>query len=139
MIVYRDACEPADPHPLLAALSARLDAASGPADAAGLLADFGEVEAGIADALFPGRDGHHRVAEALRAACLALGRLLLPATGGERRAAVMDAKRRIDAAAALPLPSRIGLKPAEGHAYYALYPETYLAAATRFEIGRAHV
>lgn len=133
MIVYRDACEPADPHPLLAALSARLDAAaSGPADAAGLLADFGEVEAGIADALFPGRDGHHRVAEALRAACLALGRLLLPATGGERRAAVMDAKRRIDAAAALPLPSRIGLKPAEGHAYYALYPETYLAAATRF-------
>jgi hypothetical protein len=142
MIVYRDKSEAADPRPLLASLSADLGGAPGHADAAGLLADFGEVEAGIADALFPDRDGVHPVADALRAASLALGRLLLPDPGGSGSgtgsgtgSAAAEARRRVDAVAALPLPARISLRPAEGHAYYALYPETYLAAARRFARG----
>lgn len=137
MIVYREGDGTADPRPLLASVSARLgDAVPGRPEAADLLADFGEVEAGIVDALFPERDGRHPLAEALRAASLALGRLLAASVDGAgrhgRAGAAAVARRRIDAVAGLPLPERIGIRPAEGYAYYALYPETYLAAARRF-------
>jgi hypothetical protein len=42
-----------------------------------------------------------------------------------------DTLDALDRLPALPLPETIGMRKAEGHAFYGLYPEAYLEAATR--------
>ncbi|MEK0084724.1 hypothetical protein U1T56_16340 [Geminicoccaceae bacterium SYSU G07066] len=138
MIVFRDHDEEADPGPLLTGLLARagtlLQGRSGPArdDLVALLIDLGVLEAAIADALFPERDDRSPLADALRRASSCAGRMLHASWRGEPLAewprALVTA---LEQAAALPLPSPVRLKTPEGYAYYALYPEMYLAAAER--------
>lgn len=71
------------------------------------LIEFGELEAGVADALCPEMDADLPVLRAFR-------------------------RRDIDAIAAFPLPETVQVSVPEGYAYYALYPEMYRCAALRF-------
>lgn len=71
------------------------------------LIEFGELEAGVADALCPEMDADLPVLRAFR-------------------------MRDADAIAAFPLPETVQVGIPEGYAYYALYPEMYRCAALRF-------
>jgi hypothetical protein len=73
---------------------------------------FGQLEAGVVDAWCPEFDDASPAIETLR------------------RAAVT---REYEAVRALPLPDTIRIRPQEGFAYYALYPDQYARAARRFE------
>lgn len=73
---------------------------------------FGQFEAGVVDAWCPERDDW------------------TPNIEGLRRAAVT---RDYEPVRALPLPDHVRIRPQEGFAYYALYPEQYARAARRFE------
>lgn len=140
MIVYADRCRAADTRPLLAQCGERLLARQAQAlpdheAAVELLLTFGELETALADALAPRVDAPTPAATALGHLALATGHLLrrawqrLPADGhGPGPAALAAALRRL---ADAPLPPRVGLRSAEGYAFYGLYPETYLAAAER--------
>ncbi|HWR51355.1 MAG TPA: hypothetical protein VN428_09630 [Bryobacteraceae bacterium] len=80
----------------------------------------GEVESGVADALWPERDSENETSRTLRRLSLAVAHAFLasgPAPG-------------ID----LPfdLPPRVHVGIPEGYAYYCLYPETYASAAKVF-------
>lgn len=72
---------------------------------------FGQFEAGISDALLPQADSITPLTQVLREAALSgeYGRLI-----------------------ELELPAEISVRPAEGFAYYALFPEMYVRAARRF-------
>jgi hypothetical protein len=124
VIVYRELGRAADPRRLIDRCRelARQNAAEE------LLVEFGELEAGLADALFPERDDAHPLADAGRAAALAVARRYR----GERIAV----EPSLDALDAHPLPSRVTVKPAEGYAFYGLLPESYLEAAAAFARGR---
>jgi hypothetical protein len=142
VIVYRDdGGAPTDPRRLLAECRAQagaLAAAVRPShdDVTALLVEAGILEAAIADALFPEADGRSALADSLRDASLAAGRLFRASWRGAPSA---DLRRGAEALAALldevgrgPLPATVRPKVPEGYAYYALYPETYLAAAERW-------
>ena len=73
---------------------------------------YGQLEAGVVDALFPDADGLNALVQELR-------RIAVTEDYGALRA--------------LDLPPRIRIRPQEGFAYYALYPEQYVRAARRFE------
>lgn len=86
-----------------------------------LLVRYGELEAGVADADEP-------AAPVLRRAALQLGRLFYRQTG-----TAWDSFRSSFAAVeALTMPRRIQVSVPEGYAFYALYPEAYMAAVHRF-------
>jgi hypothetical protein len=145
MIVYRENVRLAAPQSLLRRCAGELrtiarDGGTGHGRSVFLLADFGELEAGVADALFPDQDRPDAAAERWRHAAVAVGRLFRSSWRGEAAGAV-----RAHAATALaamnrlldaPLPATVRVRTAEGYAYYGLYPETYLAAAEAFARGR---
>jgi hypothetical protein len=139
MLTYRTHDESVDPR---IGLAGCLDRARRLADkarpdhgtAVGLLIDFGELEAGIADSLFPDRDGQSAQAETWRRAALAVGHLVrctARADAGAQSAAEA-AKRHLERLSHTPLPAHVRRRVSEGYAWYALYPETYLEAAEAF-------
>ncbi|HEV7367512.1 hypothetical protein [Arenibaculum sp.] len=135
MIVYRDATREACPRAVVDDIVRGLRDGGSTDGPGGLLAEFGELEAAVADGLFPERDGLHPLADAMRAAGTALAREMRlawhGASAGDRAGAGAEAAGLLLRLRAMALPARVTLKVAEGYAYYALYPETYLAAAER--------
>lgn len=136
MIVYREAEEEADPRAELAACAGRaaaLAASGSPGhdDVTTLLIDLGMVEAAVADELLPAADAPTPATTRLRRASLAAGRLFRLSRRGGSGPAVRAAAEALarDLRQPLALPRRVRLRVPEGYAYYALYPETYLAAA----------
>ncbi|MGH8638140.1 MAG: hypothetical protein ACREUZ_13485, partial [Burkholderiales bacterium] len=99
-----------------------------------VLIELGEIEAALADALFPGRDGLDPVADALRHASLAAGRLFRASwkCPGFLPACLASLKAALDGVAEESLPRTVTRRVSEGYAYYALHPETYVEAAERF-------
>lgn len=144
MLVYGDRGRTADPRKALAAVLARLDAAE--ALPAGLerhtalitaLIACGDLAQGLADAAFeatgldapdPAADAALDLTRAIAEAALASWRSLSPAPSvtGVTSPALRE---RGKALAALALPDAVTLKEGEGFAFYAVYPETYAAAA----------
>ena len=90
------------------------------------LIDMGEFESAVADALCPDRDVCDPRLDRLRAATVATARAWLHPAGREQVDAALAA---LDPSV---LPPRIVLRVSEGYAYYALYPQTYAAAALLF-------
>ena len=137
MLVYRVDEAPADARDAWRRIQQRVrQLGDSPAhDAAtSLLIDLGELESAVLDRLFPDKDGVGAVAAALRAASNAAGRVFraswrsrpeLPRATGALQSAVaaMDSEE---------LPSSVARRVSEGYAYYALHPETYVAAAEAF-------
>lgn len=110
---------------MLAACGERL--ASAPHDHDTLIAvliEVGEIDAALADALFPNADDRHPLAEAAHAATRALARRLAGHTAPPQPA--------LEALLAHPLPATVTLRVPEGYAWYALHPEAYLRAARTF-------
>lgn len=111
------------------------------AEVSELLIEYGRLESGALDATLPARDEWTPLARTLRDGAVSLGRLFRATWRGESiDPAAIDAVRNVLDAIGSHLPS--GPVPhtvPEGYAYYALYPETYLAAAERFadEVGTA--
>ncbi|MGE5487043.1 MAG: hypothetical protein ACM3ZB_04385 [bacterium] len=89
------------------------------ADALDVLIGLGEIEAGVADALFPERDGDCRPARELRRLSVEAARAWL-----DGRAFAFEPPDGLPQAISLGIP--------EGYAYYGLYPEMYVEAAERF-------
>ncbi len=140
MIVYHSTKQTAVVSQLLARFRADLEryARNGLAShdqAVALLIDFGEIEAGVADALSPEADSDCATLRAFRRMSLLLGRMFclswrreigqIEPLVGELNGALNDLCLR-----ALPHSAR--LSESEGYAYYGLYPETYLEAAISF-------
>ncbi|HET7694738.1 MAG TPA: hypothetical protein VFK57_03455 [Vicinamibacterales bacterium] len=113
-------------------------------DRSAFLIRIGEFEAGIADALAPERDAVHQTSSALRAITedAAAAWLALVETGDSRQSGG-SLGRRLTQFEAVRLPIPIELRVSEGYAYYALFPDTYAAAARRFAgdtgVRRVHV
>ena len=139
MIVYRDARERARPRCRLERLVARAERWRGglpPHDevVAGLI-EFGEVEAGVLDALFPAADAIHPLGKALRQVGRLLGHALWHSWRRDHdRFALWAAALRCELRDLLdhPLPDEIDISVPEGYAYYGLHPEAYLEAARDF-------
>lgn len=135
MIVYRDSTREACPRTVVDDILRSLRDGGGEDGGGALLAEFGELEAALADGLFAERDGLHPLADALRAAAAALARLMRlewhGAPAGDRNRAAAEAAGPLLRLRAMALPARVTLKAAEGYAYYSLHPETYLVAAER--------
>ncbi|WP_207478350.1 hypothetical protein [Arenibaculum pallidiluteum] len=133
MLVYRDGSESVDPRVLLSDIGRRLSRALDHDAAVDCVIAFGEVEAALADALFPTADGLAPEAQRWRAVSVSLGCLLRATWRGAqedvRAAAAREAAGGLDAILRSHLPSRVERRVAEGYAWYALYPETYLEAA----------
>jgi hypothetical protein len=97
-----------------------------------LVVELGEMEAAVADRLFPDRDGLHPIAMALRRASVAAGHVLVASSRGERDRAADAAGAlavALDSVPAGALPRTITLRVSEGYAYSALHPESYADAA----------
>jgi hypothetical protein len=144
-MVYRDVERPAEPRALLGecATLLRTIADGRAADHAlvvRLLIDFGELESAVADALFPAADDVSPIADLWRRAAMALGRLFVASWlqhgPGRLRVAASRALSSIGPLVASVPPQSLRLRVPEGYAYYALYPETYVVAATLFRSGR---
>jgi hypothetical protein len=136
VLVYGDRSHAADPQTLLRAIRRHVDAAT---SAAGLartdlvtraLLLAGELAQGVADAeaeasgvddLTPAGIATMRLATAIAARLLA--------AVGQPAPAPPEPTATLAAVAALPLPPRIRCTTPEGHAFYAIYPEAYAAAA----------
>lgn len=124
MIVYRDSSRTVSTAQTLAALG-RIDSRDH-ASIRELLIEFGCLECGIADSLAP-----RPLLEDLRRVALLTGRLFyrslrnFPWHPCEWR----DALVRLNRAA---LPEQIEFRTPEGYAFYALFPESYAAAAEQF-------
>jgi hypothetical protein len=145
VIVYRDVERRADPQTLVAACVADLRAVAegrttDHAQATRLLIEFGELETAMADTLFPTADGVSPVADDWRRASLALGHLFVASwlrCGLQTlRGRAREALARIEALRPTLRSGVVRLRVPEGYAYYALYPETYVAAAEHFIRGR---
>lgn len=98
-----------------------------------LLIDFGDFEAGLADALSSDIEMPVEETRIARRASTALGRLF--AAVYQQRDWALPLERVSSAlgeVAALLLPARLRISTAEGYAFYALYPETYVASALEF-------
>lgn len=90
-----------------------------------LLIGAGEVETGIADALWPDADGEDSLGNAARRASVAAADAYL---SGDQE----PARRALTALRDAPLPRRIESGTPEGFAWYGLYPESYVEAAQQF-------
>lgn len=139
MLVYRTSRRPSGTAALLRAFREETErlatAPRGHGEIRDLLVAFDELESGVADALNPEVDDEGGVEQAFRMAALELGRAFVASQGG-RDKEVRGWMRRLAGRAAvlesLPLPPAVPAAEAEGYAWYALYPETYTAAARRF-------
>ncbi|HWQ34162.1 MAG TPA: hypothetical protein VNQ79_15030 [Blastocatellia bacterium] len=140
MLVYRSAQRTVCTASLLAELNRglKLLAQRGCADhelATELLIEFGELEAGVADALCPELDSDDQRLRVLRQTSLLLGHVLNLSwehRTDEIRPWQRSLESALDELPRLALPDSVRLSMPEGYAYYGLYPETYLAAAERF-------
>lgn len=142
MLIYRSAEREDEPRRILDAVCAAACAASVPLARqpshdrwVELLLDVGELESAVADAEMPDRDDLTPLAGSLRRVARLLGEVVLRSWDGDRDALAAKAPALADAArsaALLPLPDRLMLRVPEGYAYYALFPETCIAAARRF-------
>ena len=146
VLVYRDGGRRVDCARELARLRSGAAATPASADARlALLIEVAEFEAGVADALAPEADSVEPVCEVLREITVHAAHAWLDALEGERadRTAAMGTSERLALLRELPLPRTIELRVSEGYAYYALYPDTYVASARRFAdatgVRRAHV
>src|SRR3990172_587856 len=103
--------------------------------AAELLIEFGRFESGVADSLFPEKDGVNEISAALRRASIAAGHVFR-ASWEEKPEEVSVWAGRLKASLArirqMLLPARIKTRIPEGYAHYGLFPEVYLAAARKF-------
>jgi hypothetical protein len=101
-----------------------------------LLIDFGELEAGVVDALCPERDSDSQVAQALRQTNVLLGHAFYHSwrRAGEMRLWLerLSSALTLNRVAFLVLPEMVRVSVPEGYVYYGLYPETYLKAAVKF-------
>ena len=99
-----------------------------------LLVEFGELEAGLADALCPAYDDALEILECLREACVAGARSICHARLGTERYEywLSQFRQQIISLRAKPLPRTFRASVPEGFAYYALYPELYFESARRF-------
>jgi hypothetical protein len=130
MLVFGDAADDIEVHGRLGELaeaSRRLPLRTGPGRrraATGLFIDAAALAQGLTDAEFAacGADADSPLREAATALALAAARQL---AGGDGES-LAEAATRLGA---LDLPEKIEVKRAEGYAFYALYPEAYLAAA----------
>ncbi len=99
-----------------------------------LLIEYGMVEAGVNDALFPKEDSIQPLSTEFSRAGLILGSIVC--SSWEKRPGVSAGLEKfgevLDGIFALPVPKRVRLRVPEGYAYYSLFPETYLEAARRF-------
>lgn len=98
-----------------------------------LLIGIGIIEAGVADVLATEFDAVSPLLTALRSATTAAGRMFVASSAGdpqaEQRALGNGVIARLEALIAAKLPETIAVGAPEGYAYYALYPEQYVAAA----------
>ena len=151
MLVYGDAVRAEDPRRTLLALRRRLEAPEAPGPAierhaqlASLFIAAAELAQGLADAAMAehGGDGPSVQEDAALALVLQLARALLGswrALGEETDAPDLDRSALQDGLRAMEgtsLPPEVQLKAGEGHAFYALYPEAYAAAALQLTAGR---
>ncbi|MGD9765959.1 MAG: hypothetical protein AB7V27_19920 [Candidatus Binatia bacterium] len=139
MVVYREALRRVAVTAELEGLRASArSAATGTAHDAvvALLIRFGELESAVLDARWLECDDDDPLSRALRVAGLQLGGALRHAWAGrpaECRAALQAFERGLQAAVACEgWPREVSTKLPEGFAYYGLYPETYLEAASEF-------
>ncbi|GEJ58291.1 hypothetical protein [Anaeromyxobacter diazotrophicus] len=128
MLYYGDRLREASPRELLAAARARLGERGPQAPRAAFL-EAASLAQGLADRAFEarGEDGPDALADAALALTAALARRAW--TAWEGRPAAGAPPPELEALAALPLPPTVRVKEPEGHAHYALYPETYALAA----------
>ncbi len=144
MLVYGDAVRVEDPRQTLAGLERRLETLETPglaierhARLSGLFIAAAELAQGLADAatVAHGGDGRSAQEDAALALVMQLAQALLAswlALGAETDVPSVDRSALRDALAAIErtaLPPKVRLKSGEGHAFYALYPEAYAAAA----------
>ncbi len=139
MLVYGDHKEIADPQEVLARLRERIDRVSpmGPgldrhAGLVGILIEAGQLLQGIADAEFAeqGEDNRSHTTEEFGNFVLQLSKSVCRSwdSGFERTG-------QLPATPALhQLPTEIALRTPEGFAFYAVYPEAYIAAAHRLSL-----
>jgi hypothetical protein len=142
MIVYRSGESTAPTEELLRrirSLQREIEASKSPAyeNAQKLLLDYGEFEAGVADAICGEANGATHVTRALRCAALRAGHVFLRSwRQQEQQGWVERLGASLAEIAALELPLTIRVAMLEGYAYYGLYPEMYAAAAEEFARGR---
>ena len=145
MIVYRDAERLVDPWGLLDECTVLLRAMADrrTADHAlvvRLLIDVGELETAVTDLLFPDADDVSPAVGLWRRAAMALGRLFVASwlrhDSNRLSATAMEALWSLEPLRTTIPRGAVRLRVAEGYAYYALYPETYFAAAHLFRSGR---
>ena len=132
MLVYREDRRRVDTLDALHRLTARqLSARRGSADdAVSVLIAAGELESAICDAVFEERDGIDDRSSALRRISVDAAERYLDALAG--RSTVAASNVDMDLLRSMALPRQIEMRPSEGYAYYALFPETYAASARRF-------
>lgn len=149
MRVYGDQVRSANPRAEITDLQARLATlhAPGPpierhARLAALFIAASELAQGLADAAMTAAVGDVRTPEQDIAAelLMALARALLAswarlADASAERWESQAISAAFDRLADLPLPPSVRLKTAEGHAFYALYPEAYAQAAEQLSGG----
>lgn len=126
MIVYSARRQSVATRDVLAALRApldRLQEGAAPEKLRDALIDFGTFESGLADALCPERDDYPATLDLAREISMMLARALCGSACDLRIGSAFDTLCRS------PLPQHVELSVPEGYAYYALYPEMYLAAA----------
>ncbi|MBI4787166.1 MAG: hypothetical protein HY782_08990 [Chloroflexi bacterium] len=135
MLIYRDQKRPIAVRQTLASLRGLADSSAFDHDrAVELLIEFGQLEAGIGDALEPEMDSHGPILCAVRQVGLTLGRVLYHSwrKTGEVERWAQASRRALARLDDSTLPETVRAGVPEGYAYYALYPEMYLESAERF-------
>lgn len=137
MLVYRSDDQVVDPARAIDRLRDRMAAAREFThdEIISFFIDVGEIESAIADAVFPIADGIHPLTSALRSAALHTGHALISSWRGERGRRDRHIEQLAATLGAIPgaeLPRRISLRVSEGYAFYALRPETFVAAAEQW-------
>lgn len=137
MIVYRNFRRPVRLKVCLGriyALIDRLKAAPRYDQAVSLLIETGELETGITDAAFDGKDKRSAQTALCRNITLQAGRIVCQFWDQEQfdRQMLSSMENLISRLISGPVPERITSSVPEGFAYYGLYPETYMEAADKF-------
>jgi hypothetical protein len=145
MIVYGEAEREAEPRALLRAIAAALAEMAGQASPSHdalrrELIALGETEAALGDALCPEIERIIPPLEGLRRAAITHGKAVWRSwQGGAGEAASACASAAASGLARLAgesWPAQVRLRPPEGYAHYALYPESYGEAAARIASDR---
>jgi hypothetical protein len=134
VIVYRSGERQVDTQEVWHTLVRKADTLTATAsrdDRMSLFIDVTELEAAIADALWPVCDGVSPQLAALRGVSVAAADMLLastPATSGAAISCLRDGMATVPR----PLPSPVSLRVSEGYAFYGLDPSIYAQAVRRF-------